>query len=119
VGTGSLVGYAGFPRSAGYSSAKNAVNAFLQSLRIDLKGRGIEVVTVNPGFVRTPLTERNTFPMPFLLEAEDAAATIVKGLLAGDEEIHFPRRLSWPAKLFTALPRPVYEFLARKLMVRR
>jgi short-subunit dehydrogenase len=119
VGTGSLVGYAGFPRSAAYSSAKNAVNAFLQSLRIDLKERGISVVTVNPGFVRTPLTEHNAFRMPFLLSAEAAATTIVKGLLAGDEEVHFPKRLSWPAKLGTALPRPVYEYLARKFILRR
>jgi hypothetical protein len=55
--------------------------------------------------------------MPFLLTSEQAAAAIVKGLLAGDEEIHFPKRLSWPVKLATALPRPIFERLAR-LMVR-
>jgi NADP-dependent 3-hydroxy acid dehydrogenase YdfG len=118
VGTGSVAGYAGFPRSPVYSSAKNAVNAFLQSMRIELKDRGIGVVTVNPGFVKTPLTEHNTFPMPFLMTADEAAATIVKGLLAGDDEIHFPKRLTWPAKVYTALPRPVYEFVSRKVLRR-
>jgi hypothetical protein len=57
--------------------------------------------------------------MPFMLTPEQSADAIVKGLLAGHEEIHFPKRLSWPLKLFTALPRPVYEFLARKLMLPR
>ena len=118
VGVGSLAGYAGLPRAAAYSSAKSAVIAFLQSLRIQYQRRGIGVITVNPGFVRTPLTEPNRFWMPFLLTADEAAATIVKGLLAGDEEIHFPKRLSWPAKLITGLPRPVYEWLARKVMTR-
>ena len=116
VGMASVAGYAGLPRAAAYSSAKNGVNAFLQSIRIELKRYGVGVVTVNPGFVKTPLTDRNTFPMPFMLTPEKAADDIVKGLLAGDEEIHFPWKLSWPLKLFTALPRPAYEFLARKFM---
>jgi short-subunit dehydrogenase len=119
IGMASISGYAGLPTAAAYSSAKNAVNAFLQSIRIELKNFGVGVVTVNPGFVKTPLTDRNRFPMPFMLTPEQSADAIVKGLLAGHEEIHFPKRLSWPLKLFTALPRPVYEFLARKLMLRR
>jgi short-subunit dehydrogenase len=117
VGTASIAGYAGFPRAAAYSSAKSGAIAFLQALRIELKDRGVGVVTVNPGFVKTPLTEHNTFRMPFLLTPEQAAASIVRGLLAGDDEIHFPRRLSLPAKLVTGLPRPVFEWLARKAMV--
>jgi short-subunit dehydrogenase len=116
VATASLVGYAGFPRSSVYSSAKSAVIALLQALRIELQPRGVGVVTINPGFVRTPLTEHNRFPMLFLMEPEAAASAIVKGLLAGDTEIHFPKRLSWPAKLVTALPRPVYEWLVGKAM---
>jgi short-subunit dehydrogenase len=119
VGMASLAGYAGLPRAAAYSSAKNAVIAFLQAIRIDLKRYGVGVVTVNPGFVKTPLTDRNDFRMPFLLTPEQAADQIVRSLLAGHEEIHFPRRLSWPLKLFTALPRPVYESLVRRLIARR
>jgi short-subunit dehydrogenase len=119
VGMASLAGYAGLPGAAVYSSAKSGVIAFLQSVRIDLKRYGVGVVTVNPGFVKTPLTDRNDFYMPFLMSPEQAADEIVKGLLAGREEIHFPRRLSWPLKLLTALPRPVYESLARRIIAGR
>ena len=118
VGMASVAGYAGLPRAAAYSSAKSAVNAFLQSIRIELKRYGVGVVTINPGFVKTPLTDRNTFPMPFMLTTEQAVPIIVKGLLDGDEEIHFPKRLSWPLKIFTALPRPLYESLARRFMTK-
>ena len=68
--------------------------------------------------MKTPLTDRNTFPMPFMLTTEQAVPIIVKGLLDGDEEIHFPKRLSWPLKIFTALPRPLYESLARRFMTK-
>jgi short-subunit dehydrogenase len=117
VGMASIAGYAGMPRSAGYGAAKSAAINLLQSLRLDFRADGIGVVTVNPGFVKTRRTEGNQFPMPFLLTPEQAATAIVKGLLAGDEEIHFPKRLSWPAKLFTGLPRPVYEWLVRTFML--
>jgi short-subunit dehydrogenase len=119
VGMASLAGYAGFPKSAGYSSSKAGVNAYLQSLRIELRRFNVGVTTINPGFVKTPLTDRNTFPMPFMITPEASADEIVKGLLAGDEEIHFPKRLSWPLKIYTALPRPIYEALARRFMATR
>ncbi len=119
IGVASLAGYAGFPRGAAYSSSKMAVNTYLQSLRIDLRRFHVGVTSVNPGFVDTPLIEGTTVPTPFMVSPERAAKRIVEGLLAGREEIHFPRRLSWPLKLYTALPRPVYESLARRFMVRR
>ena len=119
VGVASLAGYAGFPRGAAYSSSKVAVNTYLQSLRIDLRRFDVGVTTVNPGFVDTPLIADTTVPTPFMVSPERAASRIVAGLLDGREEIHFPRRLSWPLKAFTALPRPVYEALARRFMVRR
>lgn len=118
IGMASLAGYRGLPRAAAYSSAKNAVNAFLQSIRIELKRHGVGVVTINPGFVRTPLTDRNTFRMPFLLTTDQAVEAIMKGLREGDEEIHFPRRLSWPLKVFAALPRPAFEAIARRFMTK-
>ena len=116
VGMGSVAGYAGLPRAAAYSSSKAAINAYLQSLRIELRGYGVGVTTINPGFVKSALVERNRLRMPFMLPADDAAGRIVRGLIAGDEEIHVPRRLSWPAKMVTGLPRPVYEALARRFM---
>ncbi len=118
VGVASLSGYAGFPRAEAYGSSKAAAISFLQSLRIDLRQHRVGVTTVNPGFVDTPLTEINDFPMPFLLQPEQAAVRIVRGLRAGQAEIDFPKRLSVPAKLITALPRPVYEWIAARMMSR-
>ncbi len=113
VGVASVAGYNGLPQAAGYGSTKAAVNVLLQSLRLELSAYGIGVTTVNPGFVDTPLTRRNRFPMPFMMTPEAAADRIVSGLLAGHEEIHFPRRLSVPLKLLGALPRPIYERIVR------
>jgi short-subunit dehydrogenase len=111
VGVASLSGYGAFPRAEAYGASKAAANYFLQSLRLDVAKHNIGVTTVNPGFVKTRLTDVNDFPMPFLMEPVAAAEAIVEGLLAGHTEIHFPKRLSVPLKLVTALPRPVYEFL--------
>jgi len=118
VGVASVSGYGGLPRAEAYGSTKAAVNYLLQSLRIDLRKRSVGVTTVNPGFVKTPLTDKNDFPMPFMVSAEEAAERIVKGLLQGKKEIHFPLRLSVPLKLVTALPRPVYEWLVCRAMKR-
>lgn len=111
VGVASLSAYGAFPRAEAYGSTKAAVNYMLQCLRLDLAKHGVGVTTVNPGFVDTQLTSENDFPMPFIMQPEEAARAIVEGLRAGRTEIHFPRRLSLPLKVLTALPRPVYEWL--------
>ncbi|HEY7268436.1 MAG TPA: SDR family NAD(P)-dependent oxidoreductase [Dehalococcoidia bacterium] len=118
VGIASVGGYAGFPRAEAYGSAKAAMIALLQSLRMDLRKHGVGVVTINPGFVDTPLTRKNDFPMPFLMSSPTAADRIMKGLLSGEREIHFPKRLTWTLKLVTALPDPVYERVASRFMAR-
>lgn len=111
VGVASLSAYGAFPRAEAYGSSKAAVNYMLQCLRIDLAKHSIGVTTVNPGFVDTQLTSENDFPMPFIMQPGDAAKAIVDGLRAGRTEIHFPRRLSLPLKIVTALPRPIYEWI--------
>ena len=111
VGVASLSAYGAFPRAEAYGSTKAAVNYMLAALRMDVRKYRIGVTTVNPGFVKTGLTAHNDFPMPFLMEPSEAAEAIVEGLLSGRTEIHFPRRLSLPLKLLTALPRPAYELL--------
>src|SRR5581483_8396571 len=79
IGMASVAGYAGFPRAAAYSSSKAGVHAFLQSIRIDLLKYNVGVTTINPGFVKTALTDQNQFSMPFRISAEEAAAIIIKG----------------------------------------
>ena len=119
IGMSSIAGYAGIVRAPVYSSAKNGVTAFLQAIRMELKRYGISVVTISPGFVKTRLTDQNDFPMPFRISPEQAADHIMEGLRKGDDEIHFPWTMSLPAKVFTALPRPVYEYLSRLFLARR
>ena len=116
VGVASLSAYGAFPRAEAYGATKAAVNYMLQSLRFDLAPHGIGVTTVNPGFVDTELTKHNDFPMPFLMQPEEAAREIVNGLKSGAAEIHFPKRLSVPLKLLTALPRPAYDLIASRFL---
>ena len=90
VGMASVAGYRGFPRSEAYGATKAAEINMLEALRIDLRPLGITVQTVCPGFVRTDLTAKNTFPMPFMLEADDAARRICRGIEKEKAEIVFP-----------------------------
>lgn len=104
-----------FGRAEGYGASKAALTYLAHSLRADLALEGIEVVTVEPGFVKTPLTERNTFPMPFLISAEDAADKIISGLQSGRRDIHFPRRFTWILKALRVLPQALIDRLAARL----
>ncbi len=106
--TGSLAGFRGMPKSAPYSSSKAALATFLESLRIDLWPTGVKVTLISPGFVKTPMTDNNKFYMPFMLAAERAAKIIIRGLEKEKTEIHFPYKLSMPAKLGKLLPDKVY-----------
>ncbi|WP_417566691.1 SDR family NAD(P)-dependent oxidoreductase [Marinobacter sp.] len=101
-----------FGRAEGYGASKAALSYFAHSLRADLDSEGIDVVVVSPGFVKTPLTDRNDFPMPFLVTAEDAAERIVSGLARGHNEIAFPKRFTWMLRVFGALPRPLIDRMA-------
>src|SRR4029078_9016497 len=90
VGMASGAGYRGLPRSGAYGATKAAEINMLEALRIDLRPLGITVQTVCPGFVRTDLTAKNTFQMPFILEPDDAARGMCHGLERGRAEIVFP-----------------------------
>jgi NAD(P)-dependent dehydrogenase (short-subunit alcohol dehydrogenase family) len=90
VGIASVAGYRGYTRAEAYGTTKAAEINLLESLRIDLAPLGVVVQTVNPGFVRTPLTMRNEFPMPFMIEAPDAARRIVRTIERDKAEAVFP-----------------------------
>lgn len=104
-----------FGRAEGYGASKAALTYMAQSLRADLSAEGIEVVVVSPGFVRTPLTDRNDFPMPGLIDADDAAARILHGLRKGRKNIEFPRRFTWTLRALGNLPQGLIDRLAARM----
>jgi NADP-dependent 3-hydroxy acid dehydrogenase YdfG len=110
----SLAGYRAVPTAAAYGAAKAAVIHALDSMRFDLEPHGIQLVTINPGFVKSPLTDRNRFKMPFLMDVGDAARLIVAGLERGRREIHFPGQLSWSLKVLRLLPYPLYSWIIQR-----
>ncbi len=116
VGVASVAGYRGLPKAAAYGASKAALAHFLESIRFDVAAFGISVTIVNPGFVRTPLTDKNDFPMPFLMEPQPAARAMLRGILSGENEVHFPKRFTWIMKTLRVLPFPVYQWLVRKMV---
>ncbi|RME64569.1 MAG: hypothetical protein D6782_08020, partial [Alphaproteobacteria bacterium] len=86
-----------------------------ESLALTLPADGIKVQVVNPGFVETPLTAQNDFPMPFLISAERAACYLMRGLKSRRFEITFPKRFTYILKLLRLLPYPAYFWLIRKV----
>ncbi len=111
AGVASLAGYRALPTAAAYGASKAALILALDAMRFDLAPRGIDVTVVNPGFVRTPLTDRNTFHMPMRIDATAAARLIANGLERRAREIHFPARFSWLMKTLRVLPYPLYAAL--------
>jgi short-subunit dehydrogenase len=114
--TSSLAQYRGLPRFALYCGSKAFTSHFLESLRIDLHGTGVAVTDIRPGFVRTPLTEGGKNPMPFLMNADEAAAIIWKGLRNRRKIIEFPWPLVALQKGSGALPAELYEPIAKKFL---
>mgnify|MGYP006167101849 CR=1 FL=1 len=104
-----------FTRAEAYGASKAAVSYFADSLRVDLADSGISVHLIEPGFVDTPLTQKNDFSMPFLLSVSDAARRIYSGLLRGNSRIRFPRRLGVMLKLLSLLPYNLRNSVAKRM----
>lgn len=98
VGISSLATNAPFPKAEAYGSSKAALSYFLSSLGLDLHAEEIDVTTVLPGFVKTPLTDKNDFDMPFLLDSSDAASRIISGITKRPKIFSFPKRLAFSLK---------------------
>jgi len=112
----SVAGYRGLPTAAAYGMTKAGLINMAEALRVELAPMGVTVQVVNPGFVRTPLTARNPFPMPFLMEPEAAADSLFHGLRSNRFEIAFPRRFVVLMKILRCLPAPLAFAVTRRLL---
>ncbi|WP_119419980.1 SDR family NAD(P)-dependent oxidoreductase [Desertibaculum subflavum] len=110
----SVAGWRGLPTAAAYGASKAALINMAEALRPELAALGIDLRLVNPGFVETPLTAKNRFPMPFLISAEAAADRICRGLDGSGFEISFPRRFTWVLKCLRILPYRLYFPIIRR-----
>ena len=109
AGIASVAGFRGLPGSGAYSASKAAAIAYLESLRVELVGSGVAVVTVCPGFVATPMTARNPYPMPFLLPPDRAAALIARAIARRRRFYVLPWPMAWIGRLLRVAPRFVYD----------
>ena len=112
----SIAGYRGLPNSTGYGPSKSALNNLAESLYFDFGRHNVRVCLVSPGFIKTPMTDKNDYKMPFLKTSEFAADKIYDGLINQNNfEIHFPKQLTLTLKLFGLLPSKIYFYLVKKL----
>ncbi|MCA9603260.1 MAG: SDR family NAD(P)-dependent oxidoreductase, partial [Myxococcales bacterium] len=109
VGVSSLAQYRGLPRNAVYSASKAYLSTFLESVRVDLRGTGVSVTDVRPGFVRTPMTSKNKHTMPFLLDADEAARIVWRGVQARQSVVAFPWQLASVVRTVSVLPNSIYD----------
>jgi short-subunit dehydrogenase len=109
VGIGSVAGIRGMPGHGAYCASKAAVISYCESLRGELRGSGVQVVTICPGYVKTPMTENNNFPMPFLMESEDFAKKSLAKIQAGSSYSVIPWQMGVVAKLLRLLPNAVFD----------
>ncbi|MDP2914517.1 MAG: SDR family NAD(P)-dependent oxidoreductase [Candidatus Aminicenantes bacterium] len=115
VGVSSLSDCRGFPRSGFYNASKAATTFLLESLRIELKKYNVKVITVKPGFVRTEMTEKNQYHMPFLMPADKAAGIIIKGIKKEKTLIQFPLPAVLGSKLLKMMPDFMFEMIAGRI----
>ena len=112
----SIAGYRGLPNSTGYGPSKSALNNLAESLYFDFKRSNVRVCLVSPGFIKTPMTDKNDFKMPFLKTTEYAAEKIYDGLINKNVfEIHFPKSLTLILKILSFLPSKIYFGLVGKM----
>lgn len=110
VGIGSVAGIRGLPGAGAYSASKAAVHSYCESLRVELRDSGIKVVTIAPGYIDTPMTRQNAYPMPFLMPVERFAARAVAAIDAGVSYRVIPWQMGIVAKALRLLPNALYDF---------
>jgi short-subunit dehydrogenase len=111
---GSVAGYRGLPNAQPYGATKAAIINFAESLRLEESSNGLDVRIINPGFVSTPMTKKNSFPMPMIITPEEAAGSLADQLAGNSFEIDFPRKFTRIMKFLRILPDAVYFPIARR-----
>ncbi len=104
VGVASIAGWRGMPGNGAYCASKGGLIRYLESLRAELRGTGLSVHTVSPGYLRTALTAGNRFAMPGLMEPDDAARALLAGVARGRSHIVLPRHIGWLSRALSCLP---------------
>lgn len=115
VAVGSVAGHRALPGSASYSASKAAVHTFMDALRMELVGSGVHAMTICPGFVRTPMTDKNRFDMPFLLECDEACRLMVRSIERKDRTYTFP----WQMRLVSGVLKVAPEWVLRRAARRK
>ncbi len=115
VGIGSASAYVPFARAEAYGSSKAAIHYLMKTLQISLAPHEVSVSLVVPGFVETPMTKQNDFPMPFIQTPEQASRAIREGIKNGDEVIEFPKKLTLPLKALGTLPDMIWQQVSAKM----
>jgi len=112
VAISSLAAYRGLPLSAAYCASKAAMSAYFESVRLDLRGTGVGVTIIHPGFIKTPLTAGREAHMPFLMELDDAVQKIVSAIEKGKRSVAFPWQLATVVRAGLWMPAFMYDWLA-------
>ena len=114
VGISSVAGIRGLPGSGAYSTSKAALMNYLESLRIEMLPFNIQVTTIAPGYIKTPMTHSNPYAMPFILEVDKAARLFIKAINRKEKFIIIPWQMNIVGKLMRLLPASVWDFLAKR-----
>lgn len=111
VGIASVAGYRGLPGAAAYSASKAAAISYLESVRVELRASGVKVITICPGYIATPMTAQNPYPMPFILSADDSARKIAGVIESGKTFAVIPWQMAIVARVMRVLPNWLYDRL--------
>ncbi len=111
VGIASVAGFRGLPGASAYSASKAAVISYLESLRVELHGSGVKVVTICPGYIKTPMTAVNPYPMPFMLDADEAARRMIRVIEQQNAFTVIPWQMGMVGRVLKLLPRWLYDRL--------
>ena len=114
VGIASVAGFRGLPGAGAYSASKAAAISYLESLRVELRGSGIAVTTICPGYIATPMTAHNPYRMPFMMPAEQAAKKMILAIEARRDFVVMPWQMAIVGKIMRVLPNRLYDTLAAK-----